>query len=202
MSASYPSHGIIGETTPAFYVGRRRQVGYGFGSLFRSLYRAAIPLFKSEFLPRASSFATDIARDVLAGHDLQSALKAQGIKHGEQALTDVVESITRRPRKSTVSTQTGSGIPRTMRHFTTTNGTTYPFAPIVVQESVQTVRKRAQRKRNATKPRKRRATKQPARARRNTRSTQTRRTVKRVRIIAPRRLRQRRLPADSLLNIE
>lgn len=107
-----PSHSVISETTLSFYVGRRQQVGYGFGSVFRSLYRAVVPLFQTEILPRASNFASDLAKDVLAGHNLQSALRTQTAKHGERALSDIVRSFSRHTTNS--STQTGSGLCRRM----------------------------------------------------------------------------------------
>lgn len=189
---SLPSHSVISETTPTFYVGRRQQVGYGFGSVFRSLYRAVVPLFQSEILPRASNFASDIAKDVLAGHNLQSALRAQTAKHGELALTDIVKSFRRNPRTSSVSTQTGSGLRRTMPFRPITNDTTYPLAPIIVEDTSHPVR-RTQRRRN---PGVRRKRKVATGGRRRRAATQPRRTKRRT--TKPRR---RTRAVDSLTNI-
>lgn len=201
---STPSHSVISENTPTFYVGRRRQVGYGFGSIFRSLYRAAIPLFKSEILPRASNLASDIARDVLSGHDLPSALRTQGLKHGEQALTDIFQSIGRQSRRANASTQTGSGLRRIM-NARINNGSTYPFAPIVIEDTTQTVRRTQRRRRNTGAKRKVTSAKRAVTRRRQrprttrTRRTVKRRTVKRTIYRRPRGRRQQQL--DALTNI-
>ena len=67
---------------PAFQ-GARFQRGYGLGSIFRGLFRWAVPHLKqgAEMLgKKALQTGVNVAQDVLAGENLKTAVKRQGKK--------------------------------------------------------------------------------------------------------------------------
>ena len=75
----------------AGFRGARMQRGYGIGSIFKSLARYAIPLFKQGAKvvgKRALQAATEVGQDVLQGKNVKEAFKSRG----KQAVSDVVEN--------------------------------------------------------------------------------------------------------------
>ena len=75
----------------AWFRGARMQRGYGIGSIFKSLARYAIPLFKQGakvFGKRALQAATEVGQDVLQGKNVKEAFKSRG----KQAASDVAKN--------------------------------------------------------------------------------------------------------------
>ena len=71
-----------GGNLPAFQ-GARFQRGYGLGSIFRGLFRWAVPHLKqgAKMLgKKALQTGVNVAQDVLAGENLKTAVKRQGKK--------------------------------------------------------------------------------------------------------------------------
>ena len=71
-----------GGNLPAFY-GARFQRGYGLGSIFRGLFRWAVPHLKqgAKMLgKKALQTGVNVAQDVLAGENLKTAVAKQGKK--------------------------------------------------------------------------------------------------------------------------
>ena len=71
--------------------GARMQRGYGIGSIFKSLARYAIPLFKQGAKvvgKRALQAATEVGQDVLQGKNVKEAFKSRG----KQAASDVAKN--------------------------------------------------------------------------------------------------------------
>ena len=75
----------------AGFRGARMQRGYGIGSIFKSLARYAIPLFKQGAKvvgKRALQAATEVGQDVLQGKNVKEAFKSRG----KQAASDVAKN--------------------------------------------------------------------------------------------------------------
>ena len=75
----------------ARFRGARMQREYGIGSIFKSLARYAIPLFKQGAKvvgKRALQVATEVGQDVLQGKNVKEAFKSRG----KQAASDVVKN--------------------------------------------------------------------------------------------------------------
>ena len=73
-----------------YYQGTTLQRGYGFGGLFRSLFRAAVPLFKSGAKAVGKQLfhtGVDVLKDVSRGDDIKIAAKRR-FKEAGQNLTD------------------------------------------------------------------------------------------------------------------
>ena len=76
----------------AGFRGARMQRGYGIGSIFKSLARYAIPLFKQGAKvvgKRALQAATEVGQDVLQGKNVKEAFKSRG----KQAASDVAKKV-------------------------------------------------------------------------------------------------------------
>jgi hypothetical protein len=76
----------------AGFRGARFQRGYGIGSIFKSLARYAIPLFKQGAKvvgKRALQAATEVGQDVLQGNNVKEAFKSRG----KQAVSDVAKKV-------------------------------------------------------------------------------------------------------------
>ena len=74
----------------AGYRGARFQRGYGFGGIFKSLARYAIPLFKQGAKvvgKRALQAATEVGQDVLRGKNVKESVKT----HGGDVVKDFAE---------------------------------------------------------------------------------------------------------------
>ena len=74
----------------SYYQGVPFQKGYGFGGLFRSLFRAAVPLFKSGAKAVGKQLfhtGVDMLNDVSQGQDLKVAAKRR-FKEAGKNLTD------------------------------------------------------------------------------------------------------------------
>ena len=90
----------------AGFRGARMQRGYGIGSIFKSLARYAIPLFKQGAKvvgKRALQAATEVGQDVLQGKNVRESVKA----HRGKVVKDFVEQGAR-----TLLRQTGHGSKR------------------------------------------------------------------------------------------
>ena len=90
----------------AGFYGARMQRGYGIGSIFKSLARYAIPLFKQGAKvvgKRALQAATEVGQDVLQGKNVRESVKA----HRGKVVKDFVEQGAR-----TLLRQTGHGSKR------------------------------------------------------------------------------------------
>ncbi len=79
------------------YQGRRRQRGYGLGSVFSSLFRKATPLL----LKGAKSVGKQllktgaaVASDVLEGQDIKSSLKERGIEGAKNLGRQAIHQVT------------------------------------------------------------------------------------------------------------
>ena len=75
----------------AGFRGARMQRGYGIKSIFKSLARYAIPLFKQGAKvvgKRALQAATEVGQDVLQGKNVKEAFKSRG----KQAASDVAKN--------------------------------------------------------------------------------------------------------------
>ena len=73
-----------------YYQGVPFQEGYGIGGLFRSLFRAAVPLFKSGAKAIGKQLfhsGVDVLKDITKGEDIKVAAK-QRLKQAGQQLTD------------------------------------------------------------------------------------------------------------------
>lgn len=73
-----------------YYHGTSLQKGYGFGGLFRSLFRAAVPLFKSGAKAvgkQLFSSGVDVINDMSRGENLKVAAKRR-MKEAGRNLTD------------------------------------------------------------------------------------------------------------------
>lgn len=73
-----------------YYRGASFQRGYGIGGLFRSLFRAAVPLFKSGAKAVGKQLfhsGVDVLKDVSQGGDVKMAVKRRMKEAGKQ-LTD------------------------------------------------------------------------------------------------------------------
>ena len=71
-----------GGNLPAFH-GARFQRGYGLGSIFRGLFRWAVPHLKQGAKmigKKALQTGVNVAQDVLAGENIKTAVKKQGKK--------------------------------------------------------------------------------------------------------------------------
>ena len=92
-----------------YYQGTALQKGYGFGGLFRSLFRAAVPLFKSGAKAVGKQLfhsGVDVLNDVSRGESIKAAAKRR-LKEAGQNLTDKASSH--------VKTMMGSGRPHKKR---------------------------------------------------------------------------------------
>ena len=99
-----------GGSLPTFQ-GVRIQRGYGLGSLFGSLARAVMPLFRTgakSVSKAAVRTGMNIANDVMSGRDFKSAAKARVGETGKQLMNNAVSSI-----QSRFKPQTGKGLKRT-----------------------------------------------------------------------------------------
>ena len=77
-----------GGNLPAFH-GTRFQRGYGLGSIFKGLFRWAVPHLQqgAKMLgKKALQTSVNVAQDVLAGENLKTAVA----KHGKQAIGDLL----------------------------------------------------------------------------------------------------------------
>lgn len=86
-----------------YYQGTTFQKGYGFGGLFRSLFRAAVPLFKSGAKAVGKQLfhsGVNVLNDLSRGEDIKVAAKRR-LKEAGQNLTDKVAT--------KVKTMIGSG---------------------------------------------------------------------------------------------
>lgn len=73
-----------------YYQGNPYQKGYGFGGLFRSLFRAAVPLFKSGAKAVGKQLfhtGVDVLKDLSQGNDIKEAAKRR-LKEAGRNLTD------------------------------------------------------------------------------------------------------------------
>ena len=73
-----------------YYQGVPFQKGYGISGLFRSLFRAAVPLFKSGAKAIGKQLfhsGVDVLKDITKGEDIKVAAK-QRLKQAGQQLTD------------------------------------------------------------------------------------------------------------------
>lgn len=73
-----------------YYQGTTLQKGYGFGGLFRSLFRAAVPLFKSGAKAVGRQLfhsGVNVLNDLSRGDDIKVAAKRR-LKEAGQNLTD------------------------------------------------------------------------------------------------------------------
>lgn len=73
-----------------YYQGTALQRGYGFGGVFRSLFRAAAPLFKSGAKALGKQLfqsGLNVVNDVSQGHDLRTAAKRR-LKEAGRTLAD------------------------------------------------------------------------------------------------------------------
>lgn len=73
-----------------YYQGTTLQKGYGFGGLFRSLFRAAVPLFKSGAKAVGKQLfhsGVNVLSDLSRGEDIKMAAKRR-LKEAGQTLTD------------------------------------------------------------------------------------------------------------------
>lgn len=73
-----------------YYQGAQYQRGYGLGGLFRSFFRAAVPLFKSGAKAVGKQLfrsGVDILNDVTKGEDVKMAAKKR-LKEAGNVLTD------------------------------------------------------------------------------------------------------------------
>lgn len=73
-----------------YYQGTTLQRGYGFGGLFRSLFRAAVPLFKSGAKAVGKQLflsGVNVLGDLSRGDDIKEAAKRR-LKEAGQQLTD------------------------------------------------------------------------------------------------------------------
>ena len=98
-----------GGRLPAFH-GVRIQRGYGLGSLFGSLARAAMPLLKqgAKTIGKAAvRTGFNIAKDVLSGQNVKTAAKNRARETGARLVNKAVKSV-----QSRITPQTGSGIKR------------------------------------------------------------------------------------------
>ena len=83
------------------YIGRRRQAGSGLGAaIFKSLFRAAMPVVKSvgknvgrEILKTGAKAGIAIASDALAGRDIKTATKRRASKAALSALEKGIKAI-------------------------------------------------------------------------------------------------------------
>ena len=75
----------------AGFRGARMQRGYGIGSIFKSLARYAIPLFKQGAKvvgKRALQAATEVGQDVLQAKNVKEAFKSRGKQESRQESND------------------------------------------------------------------------------------------------------------------
>lgn len=87
-----------------FYQGSPYQRGYGLGGIFRSLFRAAVPLFQSGAKAVGKQLfhsGVDLLNDISQGQDIKAASKRR-IKEAGQHLTDKAAS--------KIKTMIGSGL--------------------------------------------------------------------------------------------
>lgn len=78
----------------SFYQGTPLQRGYGFGSFFRSLFRAAVPLFKSGARTvgkQLLSSGVNVLNDISQGENFKVAARRH-IKEAGKSLTDKAAS--------------------------------------------------------------------------------------------------------------
>lgn len=107
-----------GGSLAAFH-GARIQRGYGLGSLFGSLARAVLPIFKqgAKTVGKAAvRTGFDIAKDVLAGQNLKTAAKNRARETGTRMVNKAVKSI-----QSRVNPQTGGGLKRKRKQSSITS---------------------------------------------------------------------------------
>lgn len=91
---SFEDH-YIGQTNQTghglnFYRGNSYQKGFGLGGLFRSFFRAAVPLFKSGAKAVGKQLfrsGVDLLNDVTQGQDVKTATKRR-LKEAGNVLTD------------------------------------------------------------------------------------------------------------------
>ena len=87
----------------------RVQRGYGIGSFLKGLFRSAVPLFKEGARTvgkTALNSGVNIARDLLAGQDLKSAVQSRAREAGNELRTKAKNAV-----RSAIG-QTGKGIKR------------------------------------------------------------------------------------------
>src|SRR5678816_29151 len=87
--------------------GSRMQRGYGLGGFFASLFRRAIPLFKSggKYLAKkAAKTGIDTFQDIMGGVDPRAAVKRRLADTSDEMLDDVKRKIRRK--------MTGQGVGR------------------------------------------------------------------------------------------
>lgn len=95
-----------------YYQGTTLQRGYGFGGLFRSLFRAAVPLFKSGAKAVGKQLfhsGVNVINDLSRGENIKVATKRR-LKEAGQSLTDKAAT--------KLKTMIGSGRPRKKRKLT------------------------------------------------------------------------------------
>src|SRR5678816_1160679 len=94
--------------------GSRMQRGYGLGGFFASLFRRAIPLFKSggKYLAKkAARTGIDTFQDIMVGVDPRTAVKRRLADASDEMLDDVKRKIRRK--------MTGQGVgPVSYTHLT------------------------------------------------------------------------------------
>lgn len=98
-----------GGNLPSFH-GARIQRGYGLGSLFGSLARAVVPLFKrgAKTIGKAAvRTGYNIAKDVLSGQNIKTAARNRTQETGTQLINKAVKSV-----QSRFTPQTGAGLKR------------------------------------------------------------------------------------------
>lgn len=74
----------------SYYQGTPYQKGYGFGGLFRSFFRSAVPLFKSGAKAIGKQLfhsGIDVLNDITKGEDIKVSAKRR-LKQAGQQLTD------------------------------------------------------------------------------------------------------------------
>lgn len=93
-----------------YYQGANFQRGYGFGSLFRSFFRAAVPLFKSGAKAVGKQLwhsGVDVLNDLSRGDDIKLATQRR-LKEAAHQLTDKAAS--------KMKTMIGSGRNKKRKH--------------------------------------------------------------------------------------
>ena len=91
---------------PGFH-GASVQRGYGLGSMFRSLFRSVVPIFKSRgkaLGKTALDTGIGVAKDVLAGKDLREAVLSRAKDGGNQLKGQAVAAV-----KDAITHQSGQG---------------------------------------------------------------------------------------------
>ena len=78
------------------FAGSRMQRGYGLGSIFSGLFKAATPLLKrgaKALGKQALSTGMELANDLLEGRNFKTAAKSRLKKAGSSLMKDAVNSI-------------------------------------------------------------------------------------------------------------